>query len=65
MLLFKYHNPGAKIIVGWNKRSRVVSFSARLDDQTVFYRRKDRTKSKYYFEGKIIVINHKNQNHEN
>ena len=56
MILFKIQNPAAKIEVRWNKRSRVVSFSALLGHKRIFYKMKDRTQSKYFFNGKVVVI---------
>jgi hypothetical protein len=61
IILFKWKNPTAKILIGWNSQSRVPSFSALIDGKYVFYRRKDRAQSKYFFNGKIVIIN-KTQN---
>lgn len=43
MILFKCKNPTAKILLRWNSKSQVPSFSAVIDGKQVFYKRKDRT----------------------
>lgn len=68
-LLFKLKNPSAKIIIGWNKKSNIVSFHSLIDGKRVFYKRKYRTQSKYFFNGRIIVTSkinkHENKNLQN
>lgn len=56
MILFKLKNPSAKIRIGWNKKSNIISFSAVINKQYVFYKRRDRRQSSFWFNGKVVVI---------
>jgi hypothetical protein len=52
---FKWHNPSAKIVFGWNYISRVPSFSCLLNGKQYFYKRRDRRQWKYWFNGKVVI----------
>jgi hypothetical protein len=59
-LCFKWANPKAKIIVKWNKKRKVPSFFAKLDDCTYVYKPANNDKKfKLIFEGKVIVMKNK------
>jgi len=57
--LFKLKYPKAKVIVCWNKKSNIVSFSAVLHGKRYFYKRKDRKQSKFWFNGHVVPMEHK------
>lgn len=54
-VLFKLKHPDSKIFIRWNRESQVVSFSVVHKNKTYFYRRKDRSQSKFWFNGKIVT----------
>ena len=59
-ICFKIANPRASIIVKWNKKRKVPSFLARLDNCTYVYKPIDnRKKFKLIFEGKVIILKDK------